>query len=154
MCIIYKANVIYKQDQSDWVFGLWESYVFSCEEKERLVLFGIGRLKLVAETKPPLVLQLQPNYSLAQRAPVGTDHTQSCPCTSKGQILYTQIWFKLWYFPYDASLWRLPFRNWNFLRNPGVTKESQKYKSRPLKSSPVVLMLMEWGLELTKQTVT
>lgn len=55
---------------------------------------------------------------------------------------------------YYLCPWSLPFRNWNFLRNPGDTKESQKYRRRPLKSSPVVLKLMEWGLELTKQTVT
>ena len=36
-----------------------------------------------------------------------------------------------------------PLRKWNFLRKPGVTKESQKQSSRPLKSSPEVLMLME-----------
>lgn len=48
----------------------------------------------------------------------------------------------------------VPLRKENFLRNPGVTKESAKQRRRPLNSSPVVLMLTEWGLELTKHTVT
>lgn len=47
----------------------------------------------------------------------------------------------------------VPLRKENFLRNPGVTKESAKQSRRPLKSSPAVLVLTEWGLELAKHSV-
>lgn len=36
-----------------------------------------------------------------------------------------------------------PLRKVNFLRNPGVTKESAKQRRRPLNSNPAVLMFTE-----------
>lgn len=51
--------------------------MFSGQEEERSVLFGVGGLKFVAEPEPPLLLQLQPAHRLPQRATICTDDTQS-----------------------------------------------------------------------------
>lgn len=58
----------------------------------------------------------------------------------------------IYFFCLSSAL--VPLRKVNCLRNPGVTKESAKQRRRPLNSSPVVLTLTEWGLELTKHTIT
>lgn len=50
--------------------------VSSGEEEERSVLFGIGSLEFVPQTELPLVLQLQPHHSLAERIAVLANHTQ------------------------------------------------------------------------------
>lgn len=52
----------------------------ACEEVEGAVLAAVGRLKLITQTKLPLVLQLQTHNSLTQRAAVLTDHTQRGAC--------------------------------------------------------------------------
>lgn len=41
-----------------------------------------------------------------------------------------------------------PFRKWNFLRNPETTKESQRYRRRPLNTRPSCFRLVECGREL------
>lgn len=53
--------------------------MFASEEEEGLVLFGVGRLELIAQAEPPLILQLQTHHRLTQGAAVGADHTQSGP---------------------------------------------------------------------------
>lgn len=52
----------------------------ACEEVEGTVLAAVGRLKLISQTKLPLILQLQTHNSLTQGAPVLTDHTQRGAC--------------------------------------------------------------------------
>ncbi len=52
----------------------------SGEEVEGTVLAAVGRLKLIPQTKLPLILQLQTHNSLTQRAPVLTDHAQRGAC--------------------------------------------------------------------------
>lgn len=52
----------------------------ACEEVEGTVLTAVGRLKLIPQTKLPLILQLQTHNSLTQRAPVLTDHAQCGAC--------------------------------------------------------------------------
>lgn len=130
------------------------SNVFSRQKEEWPVLLGIGCLEFIAEPEPPLLLKLQPAHRLPEGASICTDDTQSRPYRGAevAELLRTlPHWFRLHSF-YMPDL--VPLRKENFLRNPEVTKESAKESRRPLKSSPVVLMLMEWGLELTKHTVT
>lgn len=59
---------------------MWRLDMAACEEVEGTVLAAVGRLKLISQTKLPLILQLQTHNSLTQRAPVLTDHTQRGAC--------------------------------------------------------------------------
>lgn len=141
------------------------SDVFSRQKKERSVLPGIGSLKLVAEPEPPLLLELQPAHRLPQGAAISANDTQSGTCSRggrwEGTRMKTNVSFKMicpvkqQQLMCSVCIWYhcVPLRKENFLRNPGVTKESAKQSRRPLKSSPAVLVLTEWGLELAKHSV-
>lgn len=131
------------------------SYVFSRQKEERSVLLGVGCLEFVTEPEPPLVLEFQPAHRLPEGASIRTDDTQSRTCRGAGTAALSDH-FRI-VLRYTHRVWLgvfAPLRNEKFLRNLGVTKESAKQSKRPLKSSPTVLMLTEWGLELTKHTVT
>lgn len=56
---------------------MYQSDVFSCQEEERSILFGVGSLEFITEPEPPLLLQFQPAHRLPQRATISTDDTQS-----------------------------------------------------------------------------
>lgn len=56
-----------------------ESDVCPSEKKEWLILFGIGCLELIAQPKPPLILQLKPHHCLTEGTAVWADYTQSRP---------------------------------------------------------------------------
>lgn len=60
-----------------------ESDVCPCEKEEWLILFGIGRLKLIAQPEPPLVLQLKPHHCLTESTAVWADYAQSRPYVSE-----------------------------------------------------------------------
>lgn len=61
-----------------------------CEKEEWLILFGISRLKLIAQTEPPLVFQLQPHDCLTQSTAVWADYAQSCPYVSERWAIKTK----------------------------------------------------------------
>lgn len=51
--------------------------MFSGQEEERSVFFGVGRLEFVVEPEPPFLLQLQSAHRLSQRTAICTDDTES-----------------------------------------------------------------------------
>lgn len=77
--------------------------MFSRQKKERPVLPGVGRLELVAEPEPPLLLELQPTHRLPQGATISADHTQGGACIGpEGRSSVTKMTR-----PFESSSWYL-----------------------------------------------
>lgn len=181
-CRIYSEFIVVRKKTLTLTRCSSMSYVFSSQKEERSVLLSIGCLEFITEPESPLFLKLQPAHCLPQRATICTDDTQSrtyeepdrrerdenATCSTFRHIKYgfrhhakvctaVSLNKKMSFHILSLSVFGsafVPLRKEKFLRNPGVTKESAKQRRRPLNSSPVVLMLTEWGLELTKHTVT
>lgn len=137
------------------------SNVTSRQKVEGPVLAAVGCLKLVPQAELPLVFQLQPDDGLAQGTSILADHAEggACGCDrsknnappkkqikgrKKSEVHNNMENSGIKCFRTDES----PFWKWNFLRNPETTKESQRYRRRPLNTRPSWFRLVECGREL------
>lgn len=79
------------------------------------------------------------NVVLVMFLPVRHSGTQKYISTYAPPITHIPV------YDFIVCIWSafVPLRKENFLRKPGVTKESAKQRRRPLNSRPVVLMLTE-----------